>query len=115
MKEEKFERKEYIEKLFVHEARTLFKHRCLMSRYVKMNYKSDPKYMKDNWKCNYCGRIDSESHILFCEQFKDLRNEKDLGNDKDLATYLYKVNMIRKKEESRAELNSRRKDSESAS
>ena len=55
------------------------------------------------WNCNYCGRIDSESHILFCEQFKDLRNEKDLENYKDLATYLYKVNLIRQREETRAD------------
>ena len=80
-----------------------------------MNYKSDPKYMRDMWKCNYCGRIDSESHILFCELFKDLRNGKDLENDKDLATYLFKVNLISKREETRANSNPQCDDSESAS
>ena len=65
-----------------------------------MNYKNNPQYMKNCWKCKFCGRIDSESHIIFCEQFKDLRSGKDLQYDKDLAAYLYKVNMIRKKEDS---------------
>ena len=111
MMEESSETKDYIKNLFVHEARAVFKHRTCMTRYIQWNYKNDPRYIKNSWKCNFCGRIDSESHILFCEQFRDLRNGKDLQNDKDLATYLYKVNMIRKKEDSKPSQD----DSESAS
>ena len=72
-----------------------------MTRYIQMNYKNDPKYIKNLWKCRYCGRIDSESHILYCEHFKELRVGKDLDTDKDLANYLNKANQIRKKDETK--------------
>ena len=94
---ENFGMKNYIKNLKVEESRTMFKHRCKMTRYVKMNYKNEPRYSKSLWKCENCENIDSESHILWCESYKDIRSGKNLENDKDLCDYIQKVMKIRKK------------------
>ena len=93
--------KDYIKKLSVKEARTIFKHRCYMTRYIKMNYKGNPLYEKQLWKCNKCQKIDSEEHILWCDGYKELREGKNLDNDKDLCKYLQKIQKIREREESK--------------
>ena len=70
-----------------------------MTRYIKMNYKNDPKYSKTLWKCEACSNIDSESHILRCKEYEDLRDGKDLQNNQDLCEYIQKVIKIREKQE----------------
>ena len=62
-----------------------------MTRYVKMNYKGNPQYEKQLWKCNKCSKIDSEEHILWCESYKELRKGRNLQNNKDLCQYLQQV------------------------
>ena len=37
------------------------------------------------------GHIQTQSHILFCEAFADLRKDKDLNSDKDLVNYMKSV------------------------
>ena len=93
--------KDYVRYLNVHDARTLFKHRCKMTRYFKMNYKGDPRYEKQLWKCEQCFQMDSEKHVLFCSGFAHLRQNKDLNCDKDLVKYLSEVYKIRAKKESK--------------
>ena len=60
---------------------------------VSFNYRSDPKNSADLWKCDSCmsGHIQTQSHILFCEAFADLRKDKDLVN------YMKNVLIIREK------------------
>ena len=41
MKNEQFERKNYIRKLNLQQARTKFKYRCSMTQHVKMNQKNN--------------------------------------------------------------------------
>ena len=94
---EKFETKDYIKDLTVEEARAAFKHRTSMTRYTKFNYKNDPLYSRQLWKCESCDNISTESHILWCSGFKHLREGLDLKSDKDLAKYLLDVVNIRSK------------------
>ena len=97
-KDEDFQQKEYFKNLSLKEARTIFKHRSKMTQYVKRNYPNEPKYRKELWKCISCqSNIDTQSHILWCHAYKDLRKDKDINSDKDLATYIQEVLEIRKK------------------
>ena len=97
--DEKFGMKDYVKKLTVHEARALFKNRTSMTQYTKINYKNNPLYAKQLWKCENCENISSESHILWCSGFQHLWEGKDLKCDKDLAKYLLEVVKIRSKNE----------------
>ena len=97
-KNEQFEQKDYFKNLSLKEAREIFKHRAKMTEHVKRNYQNEPKYRYDLWKCNSCrSNIDTQSHILWCEAYKNLRENKNLHNDKDLATYILEVLEIRTK------------------
>ena len=100
---EKFGIKNYIYELKTKEARALFKHRCKMTRYIKMNYKNEPKYSRSLWKCENCANIDSESHILWCKEYTELREGKNLKDNKDLAEYLQKVITLREKKEKKTQ------------
>ena len=93
---EAFQRKDYFKNLNLEDARTIFKQRAKMTQYVKWNFKNDPKYLHDLWKCTSCqSSIDTQSHILWCESYKKLREEKDLSSNKDLAQYIQEVLRIR--------------------
>ena len=66
---------------------------------VKFNYRSDPKNSAELWRCDSCmsGHIQTQSHILFCDAFSDLRKDRDLNNDNDLVSYMKSVLIIREK------------------
>ena len=99
MIDESFEIRNYIKELTVSEARTLFKHRFLMTQSVKMNFKNDNTYSRTLWKCDHCKKMDSESHLLWCDAYKSLRENKNLNNDKDLCQYLQDILRLRTKED----------------
>ena len=89
---EKFQLKSYFKDLNLDEARTMFKYRAKMTHYIKWNFKNDPQYRKELWKCSSCkSNIDTQSHLLWCESYKELREGKDLNSDKDLVTYIIEV------------------------
>ena len=48
-------------------------------------------------KSSACGNIDSQSHILWCDAYRKLREGKSLDSDRDIAQYYYKVMLIREK------------------
>jgi len=65
---------------------------------VKFNYKNDPKYRAKLWVCDSCeSAIDTQSHILWCPSYAELREDKSLNNDNDLIEYLINVFKIRDK------------------
>jgi hypothetical protein len=69
-----------------------------MTRYVKMNYMSEFKYVKELWQCDSCQRnIDSMNHVMWCPSYRELRETRNLDDDKDLARYLHNVMAIRSK------------------
>ena len=98
MPKEQFKMKNYIKEMTVEDARTNFSIRSLMYR-AKFNYRSDPKNADELWKCSSCmsGHIESQSHILHCEAYSELREGKDLKSDDDLVQYMKNVLIIREK------------------
>ena len=80
----------YVQNLKLHEASTKF-----LMMPAKMNMKNNPKFAKEQWNCDACKRIDSQSHVLWCPFFAPLREGKDVKNDKDLVDYFQKVLKIR--------------------
>ena len=81
----------------VAEARLNFKLRSQMLD-VKFNYSHDPSFKRDLWKCDSCeSSIESQSHILWCPAYSDLRIGKDIDNDKDLIEYVKIVMSVRQK------------------
>ena len=94
---EKFERKEYLDKLNLADARLRFSLRAKMTKTVQMNFKNDRKYKQNQWKCQDCQIPDTQDHIVRCPAYQSLRADKDLSNDKDLVSYFRKVIKIREK------------------
>jgi len=95
---ESFGRQPYLKQLNLAGVRTKFKFRTMMTQHVKMNYSSMPKYSEDLWKCDSCRtKIDTQSHVLWCPSYSNLREGKNLDSDKDLCEYLQEVFKIRHK------------------
>ena len=88
-KSESCEVQPYIKALNIKDARLRFKLRAKMTPSVKMNFMSDPVYSNNLWTCEGCsgGFRDTQSHILICEGYSDLRCDKNLDSDKSLVDY----------------------------
>ena len=86
--------KEYVQNMSLRNARMFFRIRSHMID-TKFNQKSDQKFAKELWKCNYCKNIETQSHITWCPVFESLRDGKNLKNDSDLVEYFQAVMKIR--------------------
>ena len=75
-------------------ARTFFRIRTKMIK-CAMNQSSDAGNRAALWKCKACGYVDTQTHILHCPRFIDLREGKSLESDQDLVEYFSKVLKIR--------------------
>ena len=84
-----------METLSVYEARTIFKRKTSMTRFVKLNYKGNQKYKADGWKCDECSFLDSEDHLLWCSGYEHMRENIDFGNERELSKYLQKIYLKR--------------------
>ena len=91
LSKEKFETKDYLKSLHLADARLRFSIRSKMTRTVQMNFKGEPKYSKNLWKCLDCQIPDTQEHIVRCPVYQPLRVGKDLNKDKDLVDYFRKV------------------------
>ena len=97
LSDESFSSKEYLKEMSVPDARLNFKMRTHMFD-VKYNYSHDPIYSRELWRCDSCETcIETQSHILWCPSYSELRKDKDLNNDKDLIGYLKGVISVREK------------------
>ena len=97
MKNETEKGNEYIFKETIQNARTLIRHRNKMFE-AKLNYKNKKEYIEEKFLCDSCEtEIDDNSHVLYCESYKSLREGCDINCDRDLALYLQKVLNIRSK------------------
>ena len=94
---EEFGRKSYIRDLDLQQARTKFKFRTSMTQHVKMNQKSNEEYAATLWKCEECGRQDTNLHLLSCSGYQSMRDGKNLNCDKQLCEYLQKIFIQRNK------------------
>ena len=92
---ETFECKQYLSTLPIEKGRTLFKHKFKMTENVKINYKKDAGFADSMWKCSSCSNQDTESHLLWCPGYADMRNGLNLNEDADLCSYLQKIFSVR--------------------
>ena len=97
IKEENCELKDYIKSLNLPDARLKFAMQAKMTKTVQMNFKGEPKYIKNGWKCQDCDTPDTQDHILRCPCYQQLRVGKNLDSDKDLVQYFRKVIQVREK------------------
>ena len=79
MSDEQFKPKEYLKMMTLEDARIKFKLRTEM-----LNVKFDYKHMSQNerslWQCDSCEKaIESQSHIMWCPAYSELRAGKDIG------------------------------------
>ena len=105
LKEENCDVKDYLKSLNLPDARMKFSIRTKMTRTVQMNYKGDPKFTQNKWKCQDCGTPDTQEHIIRCPTYQHLRSGKNLESDRDLVEYFRKVLQIRDKSEDKDEEN----------
>ena len=51
-----------------------------------------PQNEKSLWQCDSCQTsIESQSHIMWCPSYSELREGKDINNDNDLIEYVKSV------------------------
>ena len=86
--------KEYLETMNLAEARTFFRIRTKMI-ICKMNQSSDRANKESLWRCEDCGYVDTQSHIIHCPAYKALREGKSLDSDGDVVAYFREVLKLR--------------------
>ena len=63
---------------------------------AKLNFKNKKNYSNELWQCYSCERaIESQSHLLWCPAYQQLREGKNMKDDKHLIAYIKKVLKIR--------------------
>ena len=87
---EKFEKRMYLNIYNVTDARLKFRMRSMMIP-AKMNMRSKEPNSRTLWKCDDCGNVDTQGHILWCPAYSGLRQGRDLANDKDIVDYFREV------------------------
>ena len=90
IKEESYGQKAYLTELQLNDARLLFRIRTKNIN-CKMNQSSSHSNKASLWKCDGCGYIDTQSHILYCPSYQHLREGKSMDSDKDLVAYFRDV------------------------
>ena len=99
LSKEDHEMKKYLASLNIADARLKFALRTCMTKTIQANYKGDPEFRANNWKCQECQVLDTQDHVVRCPVYLNLRTGKDLENDKDLVEYFRKVINIRSKDD----------------
>ena len=100
--EEIFHLQPYLVNLNINDARTKFKIKTKMTPTIRMNFASDDEFASKLWSCPGCsedksvyskveGFRDTQSHVMVCAGYSDLREGKDLNTDKDLVKYFQMV------------------------
>ena len=90
--------------LNISQARMRFKLNSGMTPTVRMNFPSDTEFTKQLWTLWTCfgctsgetggeevGCRDTQTHIIVCPGYADMRQDKNLSEDKDLVTYFSEV------------------------
>ena len=99
LKKEDYETKNYLASLNIADARLKFALRTCMTKTVKANFKGDPLFRSNNWKCQECQVLDTQDHVVRRPVYLSLRTGKDLESDKDLVEYFRKVIALRTKDD----------------
>ena len=97
MKGESYGEKSYISDMKMQDARVKLSLRSRMYE-CKMNFLNNPVFKAEMWRCDSCQScVDSQSHILYCPAYQQLREGKSLSSDQDIVSYFKEVLAIRLK------------------
>ena len=97
LKHENYEVKDYLKNLQLGNAGLKFRIRTKMVENIAFNFSSDLAYTSRLWRCTHCDCMDSQSHVLVCDGYKYLRQDRDLSSDNDLVAYFRDVISLRDK------------------
>ena len=85
IKHEDVKLKEYFRGKNLTDTRMMFRIRSRMIQ-LKENFKNNPGYKKDGWKCEGCQcEVESNAPVMKCDAYEQLRDGKDLNCDEDLV------------------------------
>ena len=95
----------YLKNMNIAQARMKFKLKTQMTPTVQMNFSSSAEFATQLWTCSGCstsrpdgqvvGRRDTQSHIMICPGYSNIRQDLDLENDRDLVDYFSQVVKVR--------------------
>ena len=100
---EPYQLQPYLKNLNIADARLRYKLKTHMTPTIMMNFPSDIKFSEQLWTCTGCGngsdkadgqagdRRDTQTHIMICPGYADLRMDKNLEGYKDLVRYFSQV------------------------
>ena len=89
--------KEYMKGKSLHVVRDTFRARTQLVEGIKGNYKNLHK--GKDMRCQGCMlEVDTQSHVLQCMEYEDLRGDMDLEKDEDMVKYFREVLKRRMKE-----------------
>ena len=69
---EEFQTKPYLKYLNLADARLRFALRARMTRTVQVNYKGDPTFKANGWKCQEYKVLDTQEHVVQCPTYLNL-------------------------------------------
>ena len=87
--DEEYGKKPYLDEMTFKDAKLWFRIRSKMIK-CKMNFSSDKKNSDTLWLCE-CGFVDTQSHLMWCQEHAYLREGRDLFSDQDILEYLKRV------------------------
>ena len=90
----------YMKTLKISDARLRFKLKTFMTPTIQMNFPSDSEFADQLWTCTGCANIgstdqpsgvagqrDTQTHVLICPGYAELRQSMNLDEDSDLVKY----------------------------
>ena len=93
---EKYERKDYLNKLNLAQSRLKFRVRSNCMKTCRVHYSSDRENIRAMFKCFHCDNIDSfPVHWRTCDVYSKFRESKCLDNDVDLLNYYQQIINLR--------------------
>ena len=98
IKNESFERKEYLKSKSIVDSRMTIRLRSKMF-HAKDNFKNKYINRKNGLSCESCntGLIESQSHVLICTAYDKLREGLNLNQNNDIVKYYREVLLLRAK------------------
>ena len=92
--------KNYLKTMTVTQARVYFSARTQMLRTVQYNFRNNPEYRSNEYKC-LCGEEDRQSHLQYCTVYGHCTDGLDLAVPADIVTFYQRVISEREQEENR--------------
>ena len=95
IKNEHVKVKDYFKSKNLEDVRVMFRIRTRMVE-LKANFKNNPAFRKEGWICDGCElEIETNSHVMNCRAYDQVRVGKNLESEKDLILYFREVMKLR--------------------